>query len=506
MNQDLFASPQAKGNAEPVVETLDSLFAVGQIRLAELSVYNWGSFNGLHTARIDPDGTLVTGDNGAGKTTLIDGLMALLLPSGRVAFNVAAAQGDRTDRSLLSYMRGSFGSAHDGSTTRVRSKREAGVVTGLRALYRADDGSEFTLAVLFWTTQATNALSDVKRCYAIARRDMGLTELLHAFGEGNARSLKQWLRADPAITCCDESFSDYQALYRQLLHMENKNAPSLLSRALGLKRIDDLTALIRELVLEPSTVRDDARLVVSEFADLVGIHDKLVDARRQREALLRLPDLDAAIRKATTAIVALEEERQALPVYLAKLALTLWEQRVEELSQALEALERLLADQERSSETLSDQLERFHEAYLQLGGDQVETLKKELAQARSTLTSVLHKASLYQENARQLDLPDTLDEVTFDVNQTTATSKLDTIQQDTEQCQDLFGEASAQLGNHQQALRRNREEAHEIASRPDSNVDLRFQQLRIDLARQLVQCDRFLEAALPIAVISGVVK
>ncbi|WP_323864660.1 SbcC/MukB-like Walker B domain-containing protein [Xenorhabdus cabanillasii] len=57
----------------------NSLMHTNQIRLAELSVYNWGSFNGLHTARIDEVGTLVTGDNGSGKSTFIDGLMALLL-------------------------------------------------------------------------------------------------------------------------------------------------------------------------------------------------------------------------------------------------------------------------------------------------------------------------------------------------------------------------------------------------------------------------------------------
>lgn len=111
--------------------TIDSLFSIGQIRLAELSVFNWGSFNGLHTAVIDPQGTLVTGDNGAGKSTVIDGLMALLLPAGRATFNVAAAQGDRSDRTLLSYMRGSFGSAHDGIGTRIKSKRQGAVVTGL---------------------------------------------------------------------------------------------------------------------------------------------------------------------------------------------------------------------------------------------------------------------------------------------------------------------------------------------------------------------------------------
>src|SRR5690349_8587690 len=90
------------------------LFPHGQIRLRELSVYNWGSFHGLHTAAIDPQGTLITGDNGAGKSTLIDGLIALLLPSGKATFNVAAAQGDKTDRSIISYVRGSYGNERDG--------------------------------------------------------------------------------------------------------------------------------------------------------------------------------------------------------------------------------------------------------------------------------------------------------------------------------------------------------------------------------------------------------
>ncbi|MCO1722902.1 hypothetical protein FA461_31225, partial [Pseudomonas aeruginosa] len=41
--------------------SLSELFSTGQIRLAELSVYNWGSFHGLHSAKIDPEGTLITG-------------------------------------------------------------------------------------------------------------------------------------------------------------------------------------------------------------------------------------------------------------------------------------------------------------------------------------------------------------------------------------------------------------------------------------------------------------
>jgi|GEM_PF-132290 len=489
MNRDLFATDDgtdgaARGGPGDIAtgtdaaESLVELFAVGRIRLAELSVYNWGSFNGLHTARIDPEGTLFTGDNGSGKTTLIDGLMALLLPSGRAAFNVAAAQGDRTDRTLLSYMRGSFGAAHDGVTTRVTSTREGGVVTGLRALYRGDDGSAITLAALFWITQSTNALSDVKRCYAIANRDLALRDVLHAFGEGNARAMKQWLRDDPAITCLDDSFSDYQALYRQVLHMDNRNAPSLLSRALGLKKIDDLTTLIRDLVLEPSTVRDDARTVVDEFADLVSVHDTLVDARARRDALARLPELDETLRRSAALIDALQAERSALPVHVARRALALWTRRVATLEAALSDVERSLCEAEAASETITDQVERFHEAYLQLGGNQVETLKKDLALAREQLASAVGAASDYQRMAAALELPDALEEAVFVANRARAIEALERIGDDVESARTRFGQASASLSEAQEGKRQNRLEAAEIAARPDSNIDLRFQKLR----------------------------
>jgi len=361
------------------------LFQHGQIRLSELTVYNWGSFDGLHSASIDPFGTLITGDNGAGKSTFVDGLMALLLPAGKATFNVAAAQGDRADRTLLSYMRGSFGAAHEGAGTRVKSKREKAVVTGLRALYRADDGAEITLAALFWTTQASNALSDVSRVYVVAKRNLALKDMLDAFGEGNARQLKQWLRDDPRITCCDEHFAEYQELYRKLLHMDNRNAPALLSRALGLKKIDDLTRLIRELVLEPSAVREDAREVVDEFADLVAIHDRLSDARAQVEHLQRLPELAASIQRAEQALQQLWLEKHDLRSYFAEAQAQLWAKRIAVVEAELAGVTRQLEAAQRALDDAAQQAEGRHEAYLQHGGNQVEALRKELVHAEARL-------------------------------------------------------------------------------------------------------------------------
>lgn len=463
----------------------NSLFAVGQIRLAELSVFNWGSFNGLHTAKIDPVGTLITGDNGSGKSTFIDGLMALLLPAGKATFNVAAAQGDRADRTLLSYMRGSFGSAHDGAGTRVRSKRESAVVTGLRALYQGDDGSQITLAALFWTTQASNALADVKRVYVVAKRNLTLKEMLNAFGEGNTRSLKQWLRNDPAITCCDERFSDYQELYRKLLYMDNKNAPALLSRALGLKKIDDLTGLIRELVLEPSNVREDAKKVVDEFADLVAIHQQLLDARARKEHLSRLPELDIAISKALKALEALKAERDGLPIYFGEICSRLWAEKIATYKDALEALAIKIRQAEDREHDANELVERRHGEYLEYGGNKIESLKKEIASDKKTLNRIIKESSRYQADVRVLSLNDQLAENVFFENQSIVSAKLENIEVDTVKAQNHFADVAAKQSDLFNRKKDINIEIKEIQARPDSNIDIRFQRMRDELVHSL---------------------
>lgn len=463
----------------------DSLPEVGQIRLAELSVYNWGSFNDLHSAAIDPMGTLITGDNGSGKSTLIDGLMALLLPAGKATFNVAAAQGDRADRTLLSYMRGSYGSTHDGAGTRVKSKRESAVVTGLRAFYRGDDGSVVTLAALFWTTQPTNALADVKRVYVVAKRNLALKEILDAFGEGNARALKQWLRDDPAITCCDDSFSNYQELYSKLLYMDNKNGPVLLSRALGLKKIDDLTRLIRELVLEPSLVKDDAKKVVAEFADLVAIHSQLVDARAQKEHLSALPQLSAAIKKAADKIGELATEKNGLPIYIGEILVQLWDEKISNINDELTELGRQIKQAEEQESDSTKLVERRHEEYLQFGGDKIESLQKEIDHSQQRLARVIRESSQYQEDAKVLTLDPLLEEAPFNHNQSEAVSKLASVESVNKKYQDRFAEISGKYSQLQANISDISLEIQEIKARPDSNIGVKFQQLRDELVSSL---------------------
>ncbi len=461
------------------------LYSCGAIKLRQLSVYNWGSFHGLHTAHIDPGGTLITGDNGAGKSTLVDALMALLQPAGKAAFNVAAAQGDRSDRSLMSYIRGSFGSAHDGTQTRVRSKREGAVVTGLCACYETEDGAEMALAALFWMTHAGNSLSDLKRVYLVARRNLTLKELLDAFGDGDPRALKAFLKQDPAITNSDDRFSEYQESYRRLLHMDNPNAPALLARALGLKKIDDLTALIRELVLEPSNVRDDARKAVNEFADLVGVHERLLDARRQSEALAELPSVEKDLLRTGQELRQLDAELQGLPVWFGEQCAALWAARIEQIQERLQTAKQGLVKLEQTVKDAEDNGEQRHADYLQAGGERIEVIKKDLAIAEEKLRDTSRRAANYQQIADALQLDIALQETVFLHNQQLAEQSVQQVEQDKKLAQDAFAEQAAKFANVQQQQRDLQEEIRTIEARPNSNIDSKFQQLRDEMAEAL---------------------
>lgn len=464
----------------------DQLFASGQIRLAQLSVYNWGSFSGLHTANIDAQGTLVTGDNGAGKSTFVDGLMALLLPPGKASFNIAAAQGDKSDRNLLSYMRGSFGSVHDGgSATRIRSKREGAVVTGLRALYQADDGSQLTLAALFWVKQTGQGLSDVERLYVLAKRNLPLIELLEPFDRGNVRALKAHVKQQPMLEGFDGNHSAFSDAFRKLMHMDNRNAPNLLARALGLKKIDDLTSLIRELVLEPSNIRDKAQKAVLEFADLDSTHQKLIDARSQAEALSALPEQANTRQTALAEQASAQAQKEALPVVAARQQANIVQGQVSELAQQLTDTQQQLASNEQSKTSEQQRSQRLHNDYMQLGGDRIEQSKRDLAHAQQEFGQTSASAQTYQTLATIVGQNDDLTLPAFEQLQGAQHDARAQIEQREQQLQDELMQAGKALGNANDALVALNEEIGQIKARPDSNVPGNYQTMREHLCDAL---------------------
>lgn len=454
--------------------TMDSLFPTGQIRLAEISVCNWGSFSQIHTAHIHPGGTLVTGENGAGKSTFIDGLMVLLQPPGRATFNMAAAQ-DKPDRSLMSYMRGYFGEEEDGPNTKIKSTRNGAVLTGIRALYRGEDGSEITLAGLFWITKSSHALSDVSRHYIVAKGNLTLEALTSRFNDGNAAGLKHWLSENKKIMCSTKSFKDYDPVYKKALYIENSNAANLLGRALGLKKIDDLTKIIRELVLEPSSILEEARAVVSAFDDLVKVRDEVQDARERRDHLKPLVELKESLSQAQKAVDKFTTQYETLPCFLNRQAQGLCEQKWKRIEGYIKTL---VGQIEAITQEEGDQQELVNKRYahyLNAGGNQLEGIKKDLLHANERLNRTSMAAGKYQGKAVKLGLPDALVRSDYDANIEAAESGVEQAEAQKEQSALRFGELASQWSDQQTKIREMEATIEEIEQRPDSNVPLHYQ-------------------------------
>lgn len=162
-----------------------------QIGLSELSIYNWGVFNGLFTGYFDPvNGTFITGANGSGKTTFIDAYQLLFLPPAKTLFNLAAAQGNKKDRDTISYIRGDFGSTEDNGESKVSSKRSKGTVSGIRGLFKSTSGRYVTATVLLYITSTSRKLSDVKRIYLLSEDNVKLEDIINNFSD-DVRELKR---------------------------------------------------------------------------------------------------------------------------------------------------------------------------------------------------------------------------------------------------------------------------------------------------------------------------
>ena len=127
-------------------------------RLAQLEVYNWGTFN-LRVWRLlaQAETTLLTGDIGSGKSTLVDALTTLLLPANKISYNKAAGA-DTKERTLRSYVEGHYKSESVESTgssrpVGLRDRSSYSVVLGVFVNEGYDE--TVTLAQVFHQRETT---------------------------------------------------------------------------------------------------------------------------------------------------------------------------------------------------------------------------------------------------------------------------------------------------------------------------------------------------------------
>lgn len=467
--------------------SIEELLPSAAYVLTHIDVYNWGPFGGRHHAEIDIEGTAIIGQTGSGKTTLVDALMTLIAAQPR--YNLASTGGHESDRDLVSYVRGVSGAGRAGDTDHIA--RPGKTVSAIAASF-GNGNVRLTIAGIFTLEGSSSAAADLDRIWLISRQErQGLDEWLEAHHAGGKRALKQ-LGRELADLQVFENKKAYVAQLRRFFEV-GENAFTLLNRAAGLKQLNSIDELFRELVLDDRTAFQRAAEVASEFDDLAAIHQELEIARRQRESLL-------PVEKGWQSRSEYRQQQEIqldliamLPICYALRAHQLWgdraiylERQIELCAQRIEALATEAAGQEAEEQQLRD-------LYLQSGGSSVELLEAQIALQRKHRETLQRHAQDYLRLTKSLGLDGALTLDAFDANQSQAGQlKMQGEEGLAEQESKVFS-LGANVAASEKVVSELETSLAQAQARPGSNIPGPYQQFRNELAAHL----DLAEAALP---------
>lgn len=439
-------------------------------RLQRLEVFNWGPFSGLHSADIDPDGTAIIGMTGSGKTTLVDAFVTLITEKPK--YNLASTGGHESDRDLISYVRGVIGSGND-SGDGAHISRKGSVITGLCATYRSGDET-VRIAGLLWIEGNSFSNSDLKRAWVFSRNpEHSLEQWLSLLDEGGLRRLKQVIRDDAdGVRIFDTASGGkraYLARVRDFFGVSD-NAFNLLNRAAGLKQLNSIDMIFRELVLDDQALFERAAEVAGDFDRLTEIHEELLTAQRQIASLRPVAKKHQKHLEYLAELELNQQLKQLLPLWIAENGHRLWTIQAESARKTHEEATSALRSLEAKNMLLEADRDACHERYLQTGGSNIEDLEARIGDKRKERRRIETNVTAYRQLCANLEIKPEADVAAFESQKKTLHYLLETTRPEEANVEKVANTAGAELANSDAALTRIEEEYAEAKKRTDSNL------------------------------------
>lgn len=459
--------------------------AEASYRLHSIDVFNWGPFHGRHRCAIDSYGTAIIGPTGSGKTTIVDALMTLLAPFPK--YNLASTGGHESDRDLISYIRGVSG-VENAQAENSHVARPGKTLTGLAATY-LNGSRAVTLGGLLWVDGSSDASDELKRFWFFATDIPDpLDTLLTLHHEGGKAALTRHVR-DTAGLRSFTSKKDYLAHVRGFFEV-GENAFSLLNRAAGLKQINSIDQIFRELVLDDRSAFERAAEVAREFDTLHGIYEELQTARKQRDSLLPVRQGKIEWEKAAAKLTTRRRLKDILPVWFAEAAVRLWQAEVEKLTLARDEAGSQLQAAEELAERHEQHVRTLNEEYLRHGGTAIQGIEELIRTKEQLAAQVRADAGQYIAAARSLGLTASTDEATFHQNRQRLPEIKATAESDYAKARQRAVDLAAELIRHREMERSLDTEIKQVEARPNSNIPANYQAFRDLLANELgMACD-----------------
>lgn len=447
--------------------------------LYRLEVFNWGPFRGLHRAEFDPQGTAIIGPTGSGKTTLVDALMTLLVANPR--YNLASTGGHESDRTLIEYVRGVLGG--DGADNVEKVARPGKTITGVCATYL---GGEQTvrLAALLWTEGSGNAADDLKKRWVFSLADdQTLEKWLTLLNENGLRELLRLGRETANLRIFDNKKA-YLAHVRKFFDV-GENAFTLLNRAAGLKQLNSIDEIFRELVLDDHAAFDRALEVASEFDNLAGIHAELETARRQQEALVPVATEHDKLVKAGKKLERAITLKRILPIWFAILARDKWSEEIARVTHDQGELRTQLKREEEHAGELNARVKILLERYLELGGNVIGELEKSICLLKEKADDKQKHVQQYRQLMARFKLPDELSESALHVNQAALRERQANDKKKHDEQEEQTLSKISEVRQQEELCRAQEQQLRKVKERPGSNIPPAFQDFRTELAEHL---------------------
>ena len=369
----------------PVAETantsISSLISNEQLqgfRLHSFSVLNWGTFD-QQIWQLTPEqqNSLLTGNIGSGKSTLVDGLTTLLVPTRKLSFNKAAGASEK-ERSLESYFHGFYTSQQDEyGKARAKGLRSDKHYSVILAQFHSNGLAEtITLAQVFWLKPGDKK---VKRLFVVAKQALTIREHFVGFGQ-QINQLRKRLRATEQLEIFD-TFPPYAQYFSKLLGLgSDGKALELFNQTISMKSVGSVTDFVRQNMLEQPDVEAQLQELERNYDDLKRLHDAVVAARQKVDLLTPVNDYGLQTITAAQDKAHIEQCRELTDVYMAEIAIDLYQTRLGKQTRSLEKLDIKIAALEQEKVKLAETINQLHQDIRNNGGSRIAQLDKEMRQ------------------------------------------------------------------------------------------------------------------------------
>jgi uncharacterized protein YPO0396 len=348
---------------------------VDGFRLHRAEIFNWGTFTGrVWTIVANGCTALMTGDVGSGKSSAGDALQTLLVPPRRVAYNKAADEAAR-ERTVYSYVRGQFSNKIDEETKKAKPDFLRGIDTYstiLAIFYNEKLKEALTLVQVLWVR---NENEPPQRLYIVAEKEIGIES--HFTGFETISELKRRLDIDDAIHVHD-SFEKYSRRFCRMMGIPGDQALSLFCHTMSMKQVPNLTAFIRDFMLDSGDTPAVIGEVIEGFDSLSEAHAAVEKAQKKIEFLKPVDEEATKLQGYQETVIKRMRLLEGVRPYYASLNIELIERRIKFLeSENLRANEKL-TDMLKYSAELKSKAEDIRNSIVNAGGGRISAIEAEL--------------------------------------------------------------------------------------------------------------------------------